>query len=307
MRFPPCAGAARLYSGAMDSPFTDLRQRLNGFAPVEAVEWLDRFLTAQEASFAPRPFYYAFSGASRRFPKTPVPDDSLHLPSAPDFGPRSWTMDQAARTVLLLSLVERHPDAFLPTFHALLDTADMRESVALFAALPLFPADRAAALVPAAREGLRTNIVDVFDAIALHNPFPAAHFDEEGWNQMILKAIFIRRPLHRIRGLDRRANPALAQSLVDLAHERWSANRPVTPELWRSCQHQNLPSLAADVARVLANPEPGQREAAALLIAAAPDGPLAPLRPALSDLLPRIESGLLSWDSLGQSLESGGN
>ncbi|RFC43190.1 MAG: hypothetical protein DVB23_002764 [Verrucomicrobia bacterium] len=289
----------------MDSPFAELHQHLTGLAPVDAVHRLDRFLAGQEKSFEPRPFYYAFSGASRRFPKVPVPDESLRIPSAPDFAPRGWTLDQLARTVLLLSLQETHPDVFLPTFRALLDTADMRESVALFAALPLLKEPFAESLVPAAREGLRSNIVDVFDAIALHNPFPAARFDEEGWNQMILKAIFIRRPIHRIQGLERRANPTLAQSLTDLAHERWAANRPVPPELWRSCQGQSTPSLASDVSRVLSTAEPGQREAAALLIAAAPEGVLAPLRPAVADLLTRIASGDLTWDSLGQALESG--
>ncbi len=289
----------------MDSPFAELRQRLIELAPAEAGQWLHQFLAHQAESFEPRPFYYAFSGATRRFPKVPVQDASLRIPSSPDFAPHGWTIDQLARTVLLLSLVETHPSVFLQTYRALLDTADMRESVALFAALPLLP--EAAALVPLARDGLRSNIVDVFDAIALHNPFPAMHFDEEGWNQMVLKAIFIRRPIHRIRDIEKRANPALAQSLTDLAHERWAANRPVPPELWRSCQQQATPTLAVDVARVLDTPGPGQREAAALLVSADPSGSLAALRPEVADLLPRIESGHLTWDSLGQALESGGN
>jgi len=277
----------------MESSFVALRQRLDDLAPPEARDWLNQFLAGQEKAFSPRPFYYAFSGATRRFPKLPVPD----------FAPRNWTIDQLARTVLLLSLVEQHPETFLATYRTLLETADMRESIALYAALPFLP--EAEALVPLAREGLRSNIVDVFDAIALDNPFPAEHFDEEGWNQMILKSIFIRRPVHRILGIEARANAALAQSLSDLAHERWAANRSVPPELWRSCQGQITPAIAADLPRILDTQEPGQRTAATLLIATDTSGLLAPFRSRVADLLPEIEAGRLTWISLGQELESG--
>jgi len=285
------------------SPFVELRQRLDDLAPAPARAWLADFFARQDETFAPRPYYYAFSGATRRFPKTPVPEASLKLATIPDFRPRRWTLDQLGRTVLLLSLADKGREPFLSTYRALLETADLRETVALFAALPLLPEPEA--LVPLAREGLRSNIVDVFDSIALDNPFPAAHFDEEGWNQMILKAIFIRRPLYRIHGIEGRANPALAQSLSDLAHERWAANRSVPPELWRSCQGQFPKGFAADVARVLTTPEAGQREAAALLITSGSDRELAALRPQIEDLIPAIEARTLTWDSLGQSLESG--
>lgn len=50
---------------------------------------------------------------------------------------------------------------------------------------------------------------------------------------MVLKALFIGSRLAPIKGLDERANPELAQILREYAHERWSAGRPVNPELWR--------------------------------------------------------------------------
>jgi len=293
----------------MDDALSSLKRALDRLAPAEAVAWLDVVLAKQEEGFAARPFYYAFSGATRRFPKTLVDDSevlwpaSLRLDMIPDFTPHGWTLDQLARTVLLLSLARQERDVFLSTYAALHDTADMRESVALLAALPLLPCPEA--LVAHAREGLRSNIVSVFDAVALHNSFPMCWFDDEGWNQMILKCLFIRRPLYRVVGLDSRASPSLVRSLSDLAHERWAANRPVSPELWRPCQRFPSPALAEDLERVLTIGGPWQREAAALVISAnAPDGPLAALRGKVADLLPEIAAGRLDWDRLGQALES---
>ncbi len=51
----------------------------------------------------------------------------------------------------------------------------------------------------------------VFEAIAHRNPYPKAHFDIHRCNRMVLKALFIRRPLAPIQGLDQRANPELAR------------------------------------------------------------------------------------------------
>jgi hypothetical protein len=286
----------------MEDALPALERILEPLAPPQAMSWLRGVLARQESGFELRPFYYAFSGATRHFPKVPVENAVLRLGSVPDFSPRRWTLDQVARTILLLSLARQGKDVFLGTYAALHDTADIRESVALHAALPLLPHPQD--LVPHAREGLRSNIVDVFDAVALHNPFPAAWFDNAGWNQMILKCLFIRRPLFRVVGVDRRANAALAQALSDLAHERWAANRPVSPELWRSCARFASPALADDLGRVLALGGPGQREAVALAVAAdVPGGPLEALRDPVADLVAEIAAGRLSWDGLGQSLE----
>ena len=106
----------------------------------------------------------------------------------------------------------------------------------------------------------------VFEAVVHRNPFPRAMFDQNAWNQMVLKALFIGSRLDPIQGLDERANPDLASMLVDYAHERWAAGRPVSPELWR-CVGPFADERALDAfARVLDSGQSRERLAAALAL-----------------------------------------
>jgi hypothetical protein len=50
---------------------------------------------------------------------------------------------------------------------------------------------------------------------------------------MVLKAAFIDCPVSDIFGLERRANAMLSEMAIDLVHERKSAGRDITPEIWR--------------------------------------------------------------------------
>lgn len=253
-------------------------------------------MTVLEARFEKRPFYYAFSGVSRHFQKVgQVPTDADEV-----FG--GWDHFRLARVALLLLLAEQEENVFVETFHTILNTADLREQAALFAALPYFPHPER--FLEASVDGLRSNIVDIFDAIALDNPYPAKHFTEKAWTQMVLKAIFINRPLYRIIGNADRKNVLLAEAISDLAHERWSAGRTITPEAWQHCIGFLDERIAEDIKRVAASKDAREREAAALVISEDGSGKLKELRESLIGELERIESGELSWESLGGSLES---
>jgi hypothetical protein len=102
---------------------------------------------------------------------------------------------------------------------------------ALYQSLPIMPYPKE--LTQRAAEGVRSNITSVFDAVAHHNPYPADYMDDDAFNQIVLKALFVGSPLYKIQGLDRRANRKLAKMLIEYAHERWSAGRVISPELWR--------------------------------------------------------------------------
>jgi hypothetical protein len=176
------------------------------------------------------------------------------------FQPGKWTALQAARTALLTCYKPDRADIYLSTLDKLFATADLCEQRHLYMALPLLAWPER--LHARAAEGLRSNAVDIFDAIALNNPYPADFLQEAAWNQLVLKAVFLERPLHLIDGLDRRANPKLAQMLVDYACERWAAGRHVMPQLWRLVGPFLSPAYLPEVTRALNKASASERKTA---------------------------------------------
>ena len=219
----------------------------------EALNWLDKKRQQISEGAAPFLFFTAFSAVPRYTEKNEIQPTVEELESASNlcsnWYPANWTIDQAARTLLVLSLPSNDADKYIRTLDRVFASADVRELVALYQALPLLPnperfRDRAA-------EGIRSNMTAVFNAVALQNPYPAKYLDNLAWNQMVLKALFVGSPLHLIQGIDERANPELARMLVDYAHERWAAGRNVSPELWRCVGRFANSEMLADLERVL--------------------------------------------------------
>lgn len=179
----------------------------------------------------------------------------------PGWRPDGWTIDGAARVLLLLHL----PGAaagFAARFRRLRQKADAAEQVALFHGLPLYPAPDA--LAAEAGDGLRSNMRPVFEAVAHHSPYPREIFDRHRWNHMVLKALFVDSSLAPIQGLDARANPELALMLRDYARERRAAGRSVSPELWRClAPFADAVDATADLALALASADAEECAAAA--------------------------------------------
>ena len=178
------------------------------------------------------------------------------------------SVDQAARVGLVLASYRGDDRAFADTVESLCRTAEVNELIAYYRGLAIFPAPLL--LHNRAREGIRSAMTPVFEAVAHRNPFPRTMFDQEAWNQMVLKALFIGSRLDPIQGLDQRANPDLASTLVDYAHERWAAGRPVSPELWRCVgPFANQQALDA-LARALDTSDPQERLAVTSALRACP-------------------------------------
>ncbi len=215
----------------------------------EAVQWLDQQTNKYQNQPSNRIFNLTFSMLARHFNKTglALSDETERkaeqIRSGWDLS--QWDMRQTARTYWLLQLPAESFEDYRSVLDRLFATADVDEQVTLYAALPLYAFPEQMAY--RASEGIRTNITDVFDAVALCNPYPAEYMSDEAWNQMVLKAIFMGRPLYLIQQLDQRRNPDQARMLIDFAHERWAANRPVTPELWRGVapylSEEHLPDI----------------------------------------------------------------
>ncbi len=212
------------------------------------------------------------------------------------WNPASWSIDTAARVLVLCRLAERDEEHFGATLADLCRSADLAESIALYNGVPLYPAG--AQLDDQIGEGLRTNMRAVFEAIAHHNPYPAETFGENRWNHMVLKALFIDSTLAPIHGLDERANAELATILCDYAHERWAAGRPVTPELWRCVGPFAQGPMIDDLIRVTETGSETERQAAVLALVSCPDPKAAAVAEKFPAIRDAIANGSLTWDSL---------
>lgn len=217
--------------------------------------------------------FLAFGLASRKVGKNDLSLSTVELDHARaarrSWDPSRWTVDQAARLRLVLSYPALEATAYVAVLDQLFAAAEVHELVALYQGLPLFPHQAAFQLRCA--EGLRTNMQSVFCAIAHQNPYPSEQLNDDQWNQLVLKSVFIGIPLDPIVGLDRRSNPKLANILVEFAQERWAAKRPVTPELWRCVgPFADEPALNA-LEKVLSTGTDLERQAASLALRSCSD------------------------------------
>ena len=261
--------------------------------PEADAAWLDDQLDKIGKENSQRALDIALGMIPRRLGKDDLALEAGDLEAAEaaraGWDPSRWSVDVAARVLVLVDYATKFDDEFARKFTDLCRTADVGESVALYCGLPLYGSPEA--LVNQVIDGLRTNVRSEFEAIAHRNPFPREHFSENAWNNMVLKALFIGVMLDPIQGLDERANPPLARILSDYAHERWAANRPVQAELWRCIGPFAEGGLLDDLARVFETGTPTERKAAALALKSAPDsdgkrallGKLASLGGALPD------------------------
>ncbi|MCA6074298.1 EboA domain-containing protein [Fulvivirga sedimenti] len=224
--------------------------------------WLEKQLNNE---FNKADFYLSFNLVHRKIQQRPVAysDDQLAQWSTiyPGLQPEWWDSQALARLALILNIPTGEQVAVLDN---LFSTGDIGELEVLYRSLYLLP--DAGRFTKRGAEGIRTNMTRVYDAIALDNPFPAEYFNDGQWNQMVLKAIFMQRPLYRIQGLDNRVNEELRRIAQDFAHERWAAGRKVTPELWRLAKGYMDDGVIEDLKKVLASSDPLEQAAGILAL-----------------------------------------
>lgn len=146
----------------------------------------------------------------------------------PGFRKTTWTNLLLARVLLMLQLDISINKQIIVSFF---ETAEIKEQIALYKGL--FLLENAVEFTHQATEGIRTNVVDIFDAIAHGNPFMSRYLNEEAWNQLILKCFFMDRKIYRVQNIDQRKNKALATMLQNYVEERWAAGRHIPMEAWR--------------------------------------------------------------------------
>ncbi|MCK6454277.1 MAG: EboA domain-containing protein [Alphaproteobacteria bacterium] len=265
-------------------------------APEAAMAWLDQALAGLRGGAGDGKLFLAIGLVPRRLGKDDLSLTEADLRDADaarsGWRPAGWSVDQAGRLVLLLNAAPG--ERFAGLLDQLCRTGDVGELVTFYRGLPLYP--RPETLVARAREGVRTNMKAVFEAVAHDNPYPAEQFDEEAWNQMVVKALFIGAGLDRIQGLDRRRNADLARMLCDYAHERWAAHRTVAPELWRCVGPFADRDSLVDLGKVLANGNREERRGAALALAECPRPEARQLLETAPELASAIRQGRLRWN-----------
>jgi hypothetical protein len=206
-----------------------LRKWLARMLAPEAMAWLDAEIDRQRDGVDERRLGITLGLIGRKVGR-------VELPLAPDdiaaarrlrarWHPQTWASDEAARVAMLLAIHNGDDHTFAARVDRLCTTAEVTEHIAYLKGFAVFPA--AKQLHERAREGVRSSIGPVFEAIACHNPYPFDHFDEAAWNQMVVKCVFVGAPIDTIVGLRERRNPELVQMLRDFVAERHAAGRPL--------------------------------------------------------------------------------
>ena len=268
-----------------------------------AADWFLGQIERLKSSPSEKDVYLALGYATRKLGKGDLDlkaeERAAAAAARPYWDPSDWSVDQAARLAFVLAGQTRDGKAFKTRLETLFNTADVWELIAFYRGLPLYP--NATEHVARAREGTRSAMQPIFEAVAHRNPFPMEQFDENAWNHMVLKALFIGSKLAPILGLDERANPRLMRMLCDYAHERWAAQRPVSPELWRCVGPHADASALEDLGRVLASGERAERQAAALALAAARNPEAERRLRAVPELDEAVRAGTIRWIDIARA------
>jgi hypothetical protein len=195
----------------------------------DQVSWLTAEIERQRKAIDERRVAIALSLAGRKVGRAdlaPGPDELAEACRLRQgWQPQVWGTDEAARIAILLATHHGDDQGFAGRVDRLCTTAEVNEYVAYLKGFAVLPAARL--LHNRAREGVRSSIGAVFEAIACRNPYPFDHFDTPAWNQMVVKCVFSGVPIDTIVGLRERRNPELVQMLADLIAERQAAGRPL--------------------------------------------------------------------------------
>jgi hypothetical protein len=194
----------------------ELAAALEARATPEGLAWL-REATANVAADATA-IRSRFPMVGRKVGREPLDPEA----SADDIF--AWTIDDAARTLLLLAL----GDAVEGELAELYRFGDAAERRGILRALPhLDLGDRGLYLTD---DAIRTNDTRLISAAL--GPYATEHLSDAQYDQAVLKCVFVGIPITPLDGVPERVTPDGARMLAALVHERVAAGRDVPPEVW---------------------------------------------------------------------------
>jgi hypothetical protein len=204
-----------------------LRSWLGRMLHTDAAQWLNAEIDRQRNAVDERRLGMALGLVGRRIGRAELSLSAADLAAAQvlhrRWRPDIWGTDEAARVALLLATWTGDEAAFAVRVDRLCATGELTEHVAALKGFAVFPAP--ARLLVRARAAVRASMQPPFEAIACHNPYPADHFDEAVYNQMVVKCVFSGVPIETVVGLDERRNAEVVRMMGDLVSERRAAGR----------------------------------------------------------------------------------
>jgi hypothetical protein len=193
--------------------------------------WLDETAAAADV----RALEAAFDETSRRLGAAPLAPDAAERAALSslglDWALDAWGIDDAARAGWLLLAAARAPAELEGLLERRRRRGDARQRAALVRALPLLPDARQWLAVALAAP--RGDVRLVLEALACDNPYPAAHFHEVHFHDLVLAALEADLPLARVIGLGARVTERLAAAAARLGAARRAAGRRPPPDLSR--------------------------------------------------------------------------
>jgi hypothetical protein len=280
-----------------------VREVLEGWLSTRLDDSAKEWLTTQSAKVASgdrRTLFLAFGLVPRKTGKGDLRLNADELAEASraraGWHPHNWSVDQAARSLLVLTWPHERAEDLTSVLDPLFNAGEVRELVALFSALPLYPfpeAHRARC-----EEGIRTNIRAVLLAITYDNPYPAEVLGDNSWNQLVLKALFNDVSLSGLHGVDDRHNASLVEMLLDFAEERHAAGRLVPLDLWRPIGPCLTDRARQKLEVLLTTGEAYQQKAAYLALRGVGGDDAKTLRSRFPELEQQVESGVVTWEKL---------
>jgi hypothetical protein len=213
-----------------------LRELVERRTETASREWLARTCAAIRSAPDRGALLEAFTAATRRLGRTrlaPTEEEIARVAGAGVSWPiGTWGADELGRVALLVEAAAHWPEADLPGLvEECYRQGDGAERQAVLRALPLLPGPER--FLEIAVDACRSHIQPLFEAIACENPYPARHFPELNFNQMVLKALFTGVALARILGCDGRVTSELSRMAADYASERRAAGRSVPSDIGR--------------------------------------------------------------------------
>ena len=274
-----------------------LQEIISGSSSNEVVLWLEEKIKTILEGRSTRELYMTYSLLAQSVP----PSSDIRYPLSDSeaiayLKTKNANLLEVSRIFLLATVLEENPDFFTSKVANLIQIADTTELETVLKFLYLLPHPEN--FIHTATEALRSNILSVFNAIALNNPYPGLYFNDQQWNQMYLKAAFVETDLSQIIDIEKKANAELARIISDYAHERWAASRTINPLFWRPVSHFLNPTLLKDMKRLLESTDQKEKYAAALCCLESNSVEATVLINSYPELRKEIEQKNINWTNL---------